>query len=220
MPPMARTLGPLRGWLLAAAVLSCSLITPRPAAAQDDEEVGASYAVMAVQNRQYGGSHELHIQGGLLPLDAFTKGAAVNGGYTLHFSNLVAWEVIHYVHAFHYDTDLRGKLETFEIQEAPFEVVDTIATSSLVWKPIYWKGAFLNDTILHGEFFGLLGGGVGFFSRSERPAVNAGVGTRVFFNEWLSLRVDIRHHWFFEDSVLDFKLHDELFLGLGLAATL
>lgn len=210
MPAMVRYLGPLRGWLLLAAVLSCSLTKPAPLAAQDEEEVGASYAVMAVQNRQHGGTHELMIQGGLLPLDAFTKGATVNGSYTLHFSNLVAWELIHFVQAFHYDTDLRGKLATFEIQEAPFEIVERIATSSIVWKPIYWKGAFLNDTILHGEFFGLVGGGLGWFTRSERPGVNAGVGTRVFFNEWLSLRVDIRYHWFFEDSVLDFKLHDEL----------
>ena len=40
------------------------------------------------------------------------------------------------------------------VAERCVEIVERIATSSLVWKPIYWKGAFLNDTILHGEFFG------------------------------------------------------------------
>lgn len=220
MPAMSRQPGPLRGWLLVAAILSSSLTTPAPVAAQDGEEVGAAYAVMAVQNRRYGGTNELLVQGGLLPLDAFTKGGTLSGSYTFHFSNLVAWEVIHFVQSFHYDTDLRDRLATFELEETPFEVVERIATSSLVWKPIYWKGAFLNDSILHGEFFGLVGGGIGIFTRSERPAVNLGVGTRVFLNEWFSVRIDIRHHWFFQDSVLDFNLHDELFLGLGIAATL
>lgn len=218
---MARTSGSLRGSLLAAVTILTSLAAPPLVAADDgDQDVGKAYAVMAVQNRQFGGDHELLLQGGLLPLDAFTKGATLNGGYTYHFSNLVAWEVVHYIHAFHYDTDLRGKLASLDVQETPFEVLDSAVTTNLMWKPIYWKGAWLNDAIIHGEFFGLAGGGVGFFTRSDRPGMQLGVGTRVFLSEWLSVRFDIRHHWFFEDNVLDFKLHDELFLGLGLAATL
>lgn len=217
---MGCTSGFLRGSLLLAIALLPCLVAPSLAAAEDDAAVGESYAVMAVQNRRYGGDHELLLEGGLLPLDAFTKGATLNGGYTYHFTNLIAWEVVHYIRSFHYDTSLREDLALLDVQETPFEVLDRAITSSVMWKPIYWKGAWLNDSIIHGEFFGLAGGGVGFFTRSERPCVQLGVGSRVFLSEWLSLRVDIRHNWFFEDKVLDFNLHDELFLGLGLAATL
>lgn len=190
------------------------------AARANDSDDPDTYALMAVQDRQHFGTHELAVNLGLLPLDAFTKGATVGGSYTLHFSPLFGWEIVNFLYSFPYDAKLKDELAAFDLDTTPFEVAERIATTNLLFKPVYWKGAWLNDSIIHGELFAVAGGGVGWFTRSTRPAVDVGIGARVYLSELLSVRLDIRQHWFFKDSVLDFDLDDELWIGLGLGLTL
>ncbi|MCA9547069.1 MAG: outer membrane beta-barrel domain-containing protein [Myxococcales bacterium] len=171
----------------------------------------AALPSMAVQNRVRGHTHEFSFAAGLLPMDAFEKGLTLSGGYTWHFHDLWAWEALQYTYSFPLETDLRGELRTFDLQPTPFERVEAFATTNLVFKPVYWKGAWLNDGLAFGEFFGVIGGGYGWLTRSRRPVVDAGVGVRLYAGEWLSVRFDIRELLFItEDDV-----HDELWLGLG-----
>ena len=81
--------------LLALAVTL--MTTPGTARAEDEEEHTATYAV---QNRRFKLGHELQVAVGMLPLNAFTKGVTVGGGYTYHFSDAWAWEIGHFVYSF------------------------------------------------------------------------------------------------------------------------
>jgi len=202
-----------RSNLLAACALVLAVGAPRVAQADDR---GDKYAAMVVQNRQYRARHELTGYFGTLPLDAFTKGITLSGSYTMHFSDLWAWEVIHGFESFHVNTSLRDKLEPFGAQETPFEILNRYVTSNIVFKPVYWKGAWLNDKMLHGEIFLVAGGGYGWWSRSQLAAVDYGIGLRFFLHKHIWVRLDIRHDVFFNDSIFDnLDLRHEIWAGLG-----
>jgi len=168
---------------------------------------------LAVQNRKYAETHEFTLFGGVLPLDAFRKGVTLSGAYTLHFTDLLAWEVLQYTYSFPVSTDLEDELAAFDLRPTPFERLESFASTSFVFKPLYFKGAWLNDALTFGEFLLLAGGGYGWLTRTQRPMVDVGVATRIFASEWVSLRLDVRGMTFFTAD--DF--HNELWIGLGVS---
>lgn len=195
------------------------LAAPADAWAQESEsfeEGGRSYSSVVVQNRRFNPDHEFTAFVGLLPLDAFTKGLTVGGAYTLHFTELVAWEVAQFNYSFHYDTDLKADLEAFELKATPFEVLNYYASSNLIFKPVYWKGSLLNTGLIRGELYTVLGGAYGSFTRSNRGGVDLGGGVRLFSSELVSVRLDMRYYMFFNDTILeDFSYKDELAINFG-----
>lgn len=187
------------------------------ALAQEAEDRRA-YSSMVVQQRAFSPRHELVASGGVLPLDAFTKGITVGGSYTLHFNHLIGWEVLQGAYSFKVNTSLYDELEVYNLRPSPFETLDWFLTSNIVYKPLYWKGAWRNEKIVRGETFFVAGGAFGGFTNSRRPGVDVGLGTRLFAGERLSLRFDARYMWFFGDNLLErFDVRDELWLGLGVA---
>jgi len=151
---------------LAAVSLLAALLTTAAASAQDEEQSTQAYESMAVQNRLYSQTGEFSFFVGMLPLDAFTKGLTLSGAYTQHFSDLIGWEIIHGYYSFHLNTGLWDELEVYELQPTPFEVVEnTLLTTNLVIKPLYWKGSWLNRSLMHGEMMLFAGGGYGWFTR-------------------------------------------------------
>jgi outer membrane beta-barrel protein len=196
-----------------------SVAAPSTALGQDSdefEEGGRSYSSVVVQNRRFNPDHEFTALLGLLPLDAFTKGLTVGGAYTLHFNELVAWEVVQFNYSFHYDTSLKADLETFDLKATPFEVLNYYASSNLVFKPVYWKGSLLNSGLIRGELYTVLGGAFGSFTRSDRAGVDGGGGVRLFTSDLVSFRLDMRYYMFFNDTILDnFSFEDELAINLG-----
>ncbi|MEM9068907.1 MAG: outer membrane beta-barrel domain-containing protein [Myxococcota bacterium] len=199
----------------AITLLSASFATTALAQEGDDE---AAYGSRAVQNRHYQGTHELTLWLGILPLDAFTKGVTLGGSYTAHFTDSWGWEVVNYQYSFQFDTDLEAALDPFELEPTPFEVLEHLVTTNIVFKPIYWKGALRDSLIVHGEIGLVLGGGVGWFTRSRRATIDYGVSFRFYLARWLSLRVDVRHNMFFADAIDNLDLEHELWTALGLGA--
>lgn len=210
-------MGRRRAWcgvLLAVAIVASAAT----ATASDggSESSSRSYSSAVVQNRKYDPTHEFSLSAGVLPLDAFAKGITASGGYTLHFTPKVAWEVAHFYYSFHVETDLNDKLAAFDVRPTPFELLEYFLTTNFVWKPLYWKGSWLNSGLAHGEFFLTAGGGYGWFTRSQRPGGNVGLGFRLWGAEWLSFRLDTRYLAF--PSGLgggEFDVNDELWVGLG-----
>lgn len=199
-----------------ALVLSVVFCFATPAFAEDDSEEARSYSSLVVQNREFNPTHEFYASVGLLPLDAFTKGVTLSGSYTLHLSELIGWEILQFGYSFQYDTDLQSDLEALDVGPTPFEVLDYYASTNLVYKPVYWKGAVLNDSLLRGELYTLIGGAYGWFTRSNRPGVNIGGGMRLFKSELLSFRFDLRYYWFFDETLFEeFEFKDELSINFG-----
>jgi outer membrane beta-barrel protein len=206
--------------LLSCLVFGAGVMAaPSQASAQESasfEDGERSYSSVVVQNRRYNPDHEFTAFLGLLPLDAFTKGVTLGGAYTLHFNELLAWEVVQFNYSFQFDTSLKADLEAFDIGNTPFEVLNYYASSNLVFKPVYWKGSLLNSGLIRGELYTVLGGAFGAFTRSNRGGVDAGGGVRLFTSELVSFRLDMRYYMFFNDTILeDFSFEDEIAINLG-----
>ena len=168
---------------------------------------------VVVQNRQAIDPHEWTLSLGTLPLDAFKKGLTVSGSYTQHYDHTWAWEAIQYTYSFPYETDLESQLQAFKLQPTPFERVESFVTSNLVFKPLYWKGSWLNDSMVYGELFFVAGGGYGWMTLTGRAVVDVGTGIKLFHSNQIQSRLDIRWVNFINQE----DVHQELWIGLGLS---
>lgn len=196
-----------------SAVLLGLVFTLAPLAsfAEDDEEQVQGLDKVAVQNRQYSMMHEFSAWIGTLPLDAFEKGLTFSGAYSLHFTDLVGWEVGQFTYSYGIETDLNDELENLQVGPTPFQVVKYYVTSNLMLKPIYQKMAALNQALIYGELFIVVGGGYGWLTNESRPIVDVGVGMRVYAGQFVSFRVDIRDLML----VTTGDVHNELWIALG-----
>lgn len=78
---------------------------------------------------------------------------------------------------------------------AVFEQPELFAHFDLYWVPIYGKVSLFDRNIFHFEFYATGGLGVaGGFDDTFNPAANMGLGQRMFFSDWLALRVEARNH--------------------------
>jgi outer membrane beta-barrel protein len=166
--------------------------TPLSLLAAADENQAEGLDKVAVQNRAHTITHEVSAWIGTLPLDAFKKGLTFSGAYSLHFTDLVAWEIGQFTYSYGIETDLNKELENLSVGPTPFEVVRYYVTSNLVIKPIYQKMAALNKALIYGELFLVVGGGYAWLTNSGRPVVDVGAGMRVYAGSYVSFRIDIR----------------------------
>ena len=166
---------------------------------------------LAVQNRAYNQTHELTAWAGVLPMDAFTKGVTASGAYTVHFTDALAWEVAQFTWSRGIETSLNEDLAALSVGPTPFERVRAYAGSSVMFKPLYGKQAVLNRGLLYQETFLIAGAAYGWMTLTRRPAVSAGIGTRIYGGQHLSVRLDIRDYVFFGPD----DRQNELWLALG-----
>ncbi len=164
-----------------------------------------------VQNRRELPTYEWTLAAGLLPLDAFKKGITAGGSLTIHRDHLWAWEAISAAYSFEFKTALEDELRAYKLQATPFERVKVFATSNLVFKPLYWKGAWLNEKMAYGELFFIAGGGYGWLSQTSRPVVNGGLGVKLLHTGGFASRLDVRMMSFFNAD----DLHNELWVNVG-----
>jgi outer membrane beta-barrel protein len=181
--------------LLPLALLA---LLPQLAWAQT-EELENPGTINAVQERLFRMDHELTLGVGVLPIDAFYKGLMVQAGYTYHFSDYFAWQIIRAAYSFNFGTGLQSQLERdFGVQPTAFQEVQYFGGSDLVWTPLYGKGSWLNRTVTRFELFGMLGAtvfnmtnGLTGSGSSFRPAVNVGLGFRIYSGQHISYRLDL-----------------------------
>ncbi|MBJ6761105.1 outer membrane beta-barrel domain-containing protein [Corallococcus sp. H22C18031201] len=156
--------------------------------------------VSAVQDRLYRMHHELTLGVGVLPADAFYKGFVGALGYTYHFSDTFAWQVGRGMYSYNVQTGLRRQLERdFDVAPTATAFEDQVqwmVGSDLVWSPLYGKTSILNSSVVHFEAFLLGGGTVVKVHRSDgfRPAINLGVGLRMFSGKTVSFRLDVTNN--------------------------
>ncbi len=187
-------------------VILALVILPHNAPAEDSEQ---GLSTLAVQNRLHSMMHEFSAAIGTLPIDAFTKGLTFSGAYTLHFNDLIAWEIGKFTYSYHVDTKLREELKDIAVQPTQFEVVKYFVTTNAIIKPLYGKLALLNRTLLYGEIFFSLGAGWGWLSVTDRAVVDFGAGIRLYAGKYVSFRADVRDYMFITKA----DVQHELWLG-------
>lgn len=164
-----------------------------------------------VQNRRSVPTYEWTLGAGVLPLDAFKKGITAGGSLTIHRNHLWAWEAISAAYSFEYQTALEDELRAFKLQSTPFERVKVFALSNLVFKPLYWKGSWLNEKMTYGELFFVAGGGYGWLTQTSRPVVDGGFGIKLLHEGQYASRLDVKMLTFFNAE----DVHNELWVNLG-----
>lgn len=182
-------------------------------------------AVSAIQERAYRMQHELDLSVGVLPIDPFSKGLFVQGGYTAHFTDTFAWEIVKGGYSFTAKTELRNQLERdFGTLPTAFDQVDFFFGTDVLLKPLYGKLSVGNRWVVHGEFFVILGASLFKFSTSAtdfRPGIDVGIGGRLFFNKVLSLRLDLNENFLVSIPSFNFTnvMAMSLSLGINIGAT-
>lgn len=210
---------PLRrsGWLraagLAALVLS-GLSVSLPAVAEDFEEGGKLYAV---QNRKYVAGHEFLIGLGTVPMDAFYKGITGTFAYTYHFDDLIAWEIVSGSYSLNVETSLRDELENnFGVRPTKFPELQFFVGSNLIFKPLYGKLAWLNDSLLYAELYLTAGPAVANYENAGVfIGLNAGAGARIYLTRAFSLRFEVRDYQFISAETFQ-DTENELLLQVGI----
>ncbi|RKH49117.1 outer membrane beta-barrel domain-containing protein [Corallococcus sp. AB049A] len=183
-------------------LLSLLCLVPGLARAQA-EELENPGTVSAVQDRLFRMQHELSLGVGVLPADAYYKGLIGTVGYAYHFSDTLAWQVARGTYSYNVQTSLRRQLER-DFDASPVSAafqnqVQWMVGSDLMWSPLYGKTSLLNTNVIHFEVFLLAGGTVVKVDRSDgfRPAVNLGLGVRVFSSKNVSFRLDVTNNTVF-----------------------
>ncbi|MEL6545231.1 MAG: outer membrane beta-barrel domain-containing protein [Myxococcota bacterium] len=85
-----------------------------------------------------------------------------------------------------------------------FEQPQLFAHLDFYWVPIYGKVSLFDSSILHFEFYGT--GGLGIASALDddiQPAVNFGLGQRMFLSDWFALRVEARDHVYLTNQTVN-----------------
>jgi len=204
----------LSGWTTAALLFAG--VSPAWAGIEDQLNSGE---IIAVDERPYRMIHEFSVSAGVIPTDAYYIGVSIGGGYTLHLSDIWAWEALNFQYSANVSTDLESELlDAFEVTPERDPRLQYLLTSSAVVTPLFGKQAVLNRGIVFQGVHFALGGGVANFAGDEadsfRPQVSFGPGLRFFLGQAVSTRLDLRGITTFStvaDSVeVDFLFHSYL----------
>jgi len=192
-----------RTWALALLVLVASLSLAPLVAAEEDLDQGKVYAI---QERAYRMNHEFMLSFGFMPLDAFYKMFAISGHYVVHFDELWAWEAAHlsFSKYLSIDTGLKDQLnERWDVQPTDPEEnrIDFVLDTNLMIKPLVGKAVLFDDYVINGESYILVGVGAEKFETAWFPAINVGLGLRIYIVDTISLRLEIREYVNFGEGV-------------------
>lgn len=188
---LAKLMAKLNAGLIVVAVAMVAAAA-RPARADDADEL-KSGRVIAVQERPYRMVHEFSVAAGTLPLDALYTGYTLGGSYTLHLSDLWAWEAISFHYSGNTQTGLEDNLASkYSVAPTSNPEIEYLVGSNLVITPLIGKLTLLNENIIHAAAFFTVGGGLTHFSDGFRPQASIGPGIRLFLGQVVSTRLDIR----------------------------
>ena len=201
-----------------AIALALLVLAGAPSTARADVASEKGGELYSIEKRDLLGHHELSISIGTLPLDAFAKGLTLQGSYTYHFTQLIAWELVSGLYSFNFETGLERDLrDRFDVQPEQDPRLVALLASNFVFKPLYGKLAFINNTLLTAELFFVLGPALGFYEGGSVPfGVDYGAGLRFFVGKYFSVRFDIRDYLLLPDFS---KVENNLYISLGLSLT-
>jgi outer membrane beta-barrel protein len=222
----------------AAATAVLAMGAHRLTAAELAPELNPSEAVLpepsslsAIQVRKYQLDHEFLFAGGVLPVDPFYKSVIGTVGYTLHFTDNLAWEVVQFSYAYNVETSLTRKVrrtaEADGVDAPKIPALQWMVATHLVLKPLYGKEAFFNTRVVHLEAFLLAGPAVLSMTEGSKldPGFDFGGGLRLWLSRTWSTRIDLGEVVYFHQKdntrkAAKMRVRQSLELRLGFAATL
>jgi outer membrane beta-barrel protein len=219
-----------------ALLLSLLLTVALPARAQTTAApIGPALTATGpvVQNRKYRLRTELWFGPALLPSDAYTKEGGLSLGITHHFSDLVAWEIVHAHGYLSWRSGLREQLEdNFGVPPQRFAYLLAAVDTNIVISPVYAKFSLTNRHLVYLQLFALAGGGAGLVLGGEPEGgstapgrglhaaalFDVGLGLRLWLSPRWSLRYDLRQYVSVDTATLE--VTPPLYMSLAFAASL
>lgn len=173
--------------------------------------------VVALEERQYWVNHDLTVKLGTYPLDSFNKSYVGGLSYAYMFKPYWGWEIVDFQWARNQSTGLKSDLiNNFGV--APQGILDYIswvATTNLVYTPIYAKNLWFNSRVIYSEMSFVVGAGtVNYNSGDHAMAFGGGAVARYFLSQRTSLKFDGRLYY---DLAQDKNSNLILMLNVGLA---
>jgi len=178
-----------------------------------DEDIDQG-KVYAIQPRNYRMSHEFSVAAAFLPLDAFYKFFAISGHYVLHFNELWAWEAVHLSFSKYLDIDTGLKkqmMDDWDVSPTDTPKIDYFLDTNLMVKPLYGKMALFDSWVVYMQSYFILGLGAVKYETAWFPTIDVGAGLRVFLNNTLSLRLEVRDYVTIGEGGVD----NALYFGLA-----
>ena len=197
------------------ALASTFLFTPSSFAASEEDQIGnyRKEGVDVVQGRVFrkGGRHELGLDLGIVPDNQFLFYQMIQGRYAYHFQEAFAVELSG-SQVFNQQRNIIGDLE--KIPCGPGQQLTTngvpssncgiklnpatdpwknTAMVNFIWSPMYGKFALFSKKIFHFDLYMLAGAGLFHNERSNRFGFDVGAGMKVFLNDWIAMRFDVRN---------------------------
>jgi outer membrane beta-barrel protein len=152
--------------------------------------------------------------------DAFFRTWVVGGRFAWHINDAFALEV----GGGWVPPGLSQRLEPAELLKERLALINIdntlvgLADVGLTFSPLYGKAAVLGDGIVHFDGFVSAGLGAAFDNGADliHPAMNVGVGARVFLTRWFVLRGDVRNYLYPQEKSLVSTLQSLLFVNIGI----
>lgn len=182
---------------------------------KDDDDIGnlRISGIDVVQNRVFSkrNRHEFSAGMGAIFDNPFLRYQLLQLRYTYHLREAFSVE-LGYERAFSQVKSLINQLENIECEPGEFfdadgneltncgvvldpgpDPFENNYTFNLVWSPIYGKFSIFSKKIYHFDLS--LTAGVGYYDTERNGYVgfNGGIGGKIFLNEWLAFRADIRN---------------------------
>ncbi len=194
----------MRRLLLVLSVLALPVMAH--AEAQPDIESDAP-RVFSIQPRPYRLGHEFSLGVGVLPLDAFYKGAVIGGSYTYHFSDFWAWEMANIGYSLNVNTGLEAELlKKYNVRpvDSSGGKITLLGTTNLIVKPLFGKLSLFNLSMVYAETYFIGGMGPVRLDREGRGtfyyAADLGAGIRFWMGRAFSLKFEVRDYLIFNSA--------------------
>lgn len=212
--------GALRLAVMVVPVVLASTVAPSLASAQciDEairDELNARRRYRGVRERLFQKAlrHEISVMGGLYAADLLSATYLLQAAYTFHVTEDIGLEA-----SFAYS---RAESELVRIIEQDrgislirLDAPVFVYQAHLLWTLAYGKLRWFGDGIGRFDFNLAIGGGLTDNQTSRGLTFSAGLGIKFFFDQWFSIRIDIR------DQVLQQELLGESRVVNNLTATL
>jgi outer membrane beta-barrel protein len=166
------------------------------------QEKGGEEKVFAVQERVFHRSHELSFCFGFIPDDDYFNTFPVGIGYTYHYSDFLAWEVVRGQYLVTQEKKLKKTLEDdYGVTPSEFLEPKYMVHSNIMIKPFYGKESIWNRGIINQESYFLIGGGVVSYEKKYSyggtgteiaPSLCLGYGVKYFLSKSICMNLEIR----------------------------
>ncbi len=160
---------------------------------------------------------ELLPYGGVSTNDSFFRRWTVGARASYHLVDSLSLEVGGAWNAFTEELDAVGFLRRTQSAVTNDAVLFGYADAGVTFAPVYGKVAVMKEWIIHFDAFVSGGLGATFDSNASiaHPAMQVGVGTRVFLLPWLVVRGELRDYVYPQDRSGISAVQNLLMLNLG-----